>query len=325
MFTRRSLIKTASLALPASVFPAMALAGCAQGNYAPQVLEFDALGAPAFIKLERISERRAKMLFDAARAEVLRLESIFSLYQEASEISRLNRDAKLSPASLEILEVLKEARTLSEMTDGVFDITVQSLWQAAIKPDSAKEPSLKEGTSRANETYSRVDYRFVKLHSNSVSFARPNVTITLNAIAQGYITDRICFLLQKHGARSGLVNIGEFRSFGPKTWTLGIQDPHNPVEILETIELKNEALATSSHRGGYINDQLSHIIKPKIEDGSGKPKFISVSIVAASAMRADGLATAFTMMEFDDIKRVAKLAGVKRAILVKENREIIRL
>ncbi|WP_241484112.1 FAD:protein FMN transferase [Ruegeria sp. ANG-R] len=49
-----------------------------------------ALGAPASLRLEGLSDTEAAPIFAAVEAELNRLEDIFSLYRPDSEISRLN-------------------------------------------------------------------------------------------------------------------------------------------------------------------------------------------------------------------------------------------
>ena len=53
-----------------------------------------------------------------------------------------------------------------------------------------------------------------KLRLPKVRFALPGMAITLNGIAQGYITDRIATLLQDAGMGDVLLDIGEVRALG---------------------------------------------------------------------------------------------------------------
>lgn len=70
-----------------------------------------------------------------------------------------------------------------------------------------------------------------------------------------------------------------------KVWKIGIQDPSNKQEIIETLAIKNGAVATS---GDY--ERGAHIINPK----TGKPnkKYLSVTITGPDIITADVLATA---------------------------------
>ena len=298
----------------------MGLTACHQG--AEYIWEGEALGAPGFIKLRGLPAGEAERLFISAKAEIKRLENIFSLNDQSSEISRLNKQGGLKIASPEMIEVVRAAHEISELTGGAFDITVQALWNLAQFLKRAKVTS--EGAKKLwAEAYSRVDYRFVKATAQSVRFTKPGVAITLNGLAQGYITDKITRLLIKKGAVSGLVNIGEFRAFGPKAWNVGVQDPHNILDVMEVMPLKNASLATSSGKAGYLSEKMSHIFAPRT--GHKAPQFISASVMHKTAMIADGLATAFTLMDIGHIRAAAKQAGAGKVLLVRENGEIIRV
>ena len=57
------------------------------------------------------------------------IESALTIYQPASEISRINRDAAKQPVELseETFAILQQAITWSDRTDGAFDITAGPL------------------------------------------------------------------------------------------------------------------------------------------------------------------------------------------------------
>lgn len=288
----------------------------------PHVWQGQALGAPSSVKLYGVPLAKAKELFLASETEITRLKNIFSLSDTASEISGLNQHGVLEHASPEMIEVLQTAAHISDLTHGAFDITVQSLWNTAkhLTRVQISQEGIKQLWAKA---YDLVDYTYVKINGRHVSFTKPDVTITLNGLAQGYITDKITQLLLRSGARSGLVNIGEYRAFGTKTWKLGVQDPRNIMDVIDIISLKSAGLATSSATGGYLSAEMSHIFEPRT--GHNKPQFISASVVHKSAIMADGLATAFTLLDEGRIRNIAKKANVHAALLMREDGEIIRI
>ncbi len=61
--------------------------------------------------------------------EAERLENIFSLYRPDSEIVRLNHTGALASPAPEMVELLGICRTCWQLSDGLFDPTVQPLWQ----------------------------------------------------------------------------------------------------------------------------------------------------------------------------------------------------
>ncbi|MBL4871276.1 MAG: FAD:protein FMN transferase [Robiginitomaculum sp.] len=332
MTTRRSAIKLTGAALISGA--AFALEGCDQNTSYIQTWEGEALGAPASIKIVRVnskkgkpyglfvSDARVKTILQDARDEIARLEKMFSLYDPSSDISRLNRDGGLDNAPQEFIDILQSARTVSEYTHGAFDITVQSLWKTAEFLTRAK--LTKEGVEQAwAEAYARVDYQFVLVKNRRVEFSKLGVAITLNGIAQGFITEAVVTVLRKNGVNSALVNIGEYSGFGSRAWDIGVQDPNNMMDMVEIVKLQNASLATSSAKGGYLGEHLSHIFSPRT--GHKKPQFISASVVHERAAIADALATAYTLMDEDGIGKNWRDTGAKYILLVRENGDIIRI
>lgn len=293
-----------------------------------QTWEFTALGAPAFIKLATVDAPAAKRAFADAHREINRLERIFSLYLADSEISQLNANGALENASPEMLEVLQAAHTISKLSRGAFDISVQPLWVVAtqIQHNSFTQDEI---DARWQAARAHVDYREIHIKGQNVAFGKPNMGITLNAIAQGYITDKISALLSAKGYKNGLVNIGEYRGFGTKNgtpWTVGIQDPINILNTLDVFELNDLSLATSSALGGQIGENLYHIFDAhRSVPINQSPRFVSASVLHPTAMIADALATAFTIMNLDEIRTCAQHVGNVQGVLVQADGEIIRI
>ena len=103
-----------------------------------------------------------------------------------------------------------------------------------------------------------------------------------------------------------MVNIGENKGFGPQVFRVAIQDPRNVLDTLEIINLRNQSLATSAPKGGYIQDGVSHIFR-----GNGKLErpHMSVSVTHQRAVIADALATAFVHMPVRDIGKIVRTYG----------------
>ena len=61
-------------------------------------------------------------------AEIERLERVFALYRDDSEVACLNREGRIAAPSHDLLLVLSECDRLSALSGGAFDVTVQPLW-----------------------------------------------------------------------------------------------------------------------------------------------------------------------------------------------------
>lgn len=233
---------------------------------------------------------------DAALAEIDRLEGILSLYRPDSALCRLNRDGHLRAPPLELVEVLAHAEAVSRLTGGAFDITVQPLWDAAA-----------QGRGVTAQDLALVDWRAVEVSPAAVRLLRPGMRLTLNGIAQGYVTDRVADLLRRRGLGPVLVDLGEARAVGRhpdgRPWRVA------PGAGSEALELDDGmAVATSVPAGDGPN---------VLDPGTGAPAALweAVTVRAAGAMHADALSTALCLLDEASVRRVHAEAGVQAAWL----------
>ena len=259
-----------------------------------------ALGAAAEIVLYDPDSTRARRLTARCVEEIDRLEDVFSLYRPESAISRLNRDGRLAAPPLELVALLAEARSFSERTEGAFDATVQPLWHlyAAHFARPGADP---RGPAEAEHAKAQalVDYRAVDVEPAEVRFARPDMAITLNGIAQGYITDRVASLLQDAGMGDVLLDIGEVRALGRhpdgRPWRVGLRHASQPETVARTVTLIDRAIATSAGIASPFDasGRHHHLFDP----ATGRPAQAArqVSVIAPRATVADALSTALAV------------------------------
>ena len=111
--TRRRFIGiTAAMSVSALVSPTFAQNDSPQ----PMIWRGVALGANAELRLYHNNPAVAENLIQQAIAEVNRLENIFSVYRENSQISRLNRAGSLNAPSADLLAVLSQAQSIHSLT-----------------------------------------------------------------------------------------------------------------------------------------------------------------------------------------------------------------
>ena len=264
-----------------------------------------ALGAAAEIVLYDPDAARARRLIARCVAEIERLEDVFSLYRPRSALSRLNRDGRLPAPPLELVALLAEARVYSERTEGAFDATVQPLWRlhAAHFAQAGADP---RGPADAEIAGARalVDYRAVDIEPAEIRFARPGMALTLNGIAQGYITDRVAALLQDAGMGDVLLDIGEVRALGRhpegRPWRVGLRRAGlrraaAPETVARTVTLADRAVATSAGIASPFepSGRHHHLFDPAT--GRPAPGSGQVSVIAPRATLADGLSTALAI------------------------------
>jgi FAD:protein FMN transferase len=125
-----------------------------------------------------------------------------------------------------------------------------------------------------------------------------------------------------------LVDMGETRAIGGSpfggAWSVGLEDPAAPGQVLDRIALTDRAIATS---GGYGTEfdpagRFNHIFDAK--DGTTSRPYKSVSLVADTATSADALPTAFCLMPLDRTDPVVKDLGLRAYFLDRDRRRWIQ-
>jgi len=298
--------------------------GVRSGEVAP-VLRWHgtALGAPAEISLAHPDAAKARAVIGRCLSEVVRLEAVFSLFQGESEISRLNRDGRIRGASLDMRLLLAEAVRFGRLTGGAFDVTVQPLWELYAAHFAAQGPESDGPSERARAAaLRRVDYRQIEIGGADVGFLRPGMAVTLNGIAQGYITDRIAAILHNEGFDRVLANLGEIAVLKPPEgqtgWPVRIGDPDGRHDERDAMLLANRAIATSA--GGATRFDRAgrhhHLFDPRT--GRSAHRHRAVSVISRSAALSDALSTALAILPPAETEQLLRAAGAERAIFLRD-------
>jgi FAD:protein FMN transferase len=280
------------------------------------------LGAVGSITLHHPDPTIGRALIAQCLDEVERLENIFSLYRQNSELCRLNRDGMLVAPSLDLVRLLAASLQYGALSAGAFDVTVQPLYElyvrhfAAFPADEAGPDADAIGAALA-----LVDFCAVALHPGRIVLCRPGMAVTLNGIAQGYIADRVGDLLRQQGLRHVLLDLGEIRALGCRPdgapWRVAICPVHRPGiagPILRTAALADQAMATSAGVGTRFDrtGRHHHLFDP--HTGRSAHGFFSVSVIAPRATVADALSTAIAVMPAEAGRRLIRRAGVTAVV-----------
>lgn len=250
-----------------------------------------ALGAQSNMTLFHKNPTFAKKTLSICVNEIKRLENIFSLFIPNSSISELNKNGILKNPPKELVEVLSFANTISEQTNGAFDVTVQPLWLAYSKYFNKKD-KLQNAINKAKKL---ISYKNIQINEEKISFKKTNVQITLNGIAQGYITDKITNILRQKGFTNVLVDLGEFNSIGgyDKNRDWNIATPY--LKDISYLKLNNQAIASSGGYGTRFNKKYHHLFDAKT--GTSANYVNSCTVKAKNAMLADAIATSVCVMQ----------------------------
>jgi thiamine biosynthesis lipoprotein len=280
---------------------------------AAQLIEWrgTSLGALATIRIYHTDKTVAERLISEAVGEARRLQSVFTLYREDSTLCELNRRGALAAPPSELIDVLEACDAFWRLTGGVFDPTVQPLWRCYADHFSAHAgDSQATLVAKTQEALDLVGWGKVHFSRDRVVLARPGMGLTLNGIAQGYITDRVIARLRAAGISSCLVDMGEIGTLGTRAdghaWQVAAEDRQGSPS--SSFSIVDKAVATSGAYGfqfdarGYCN----HLFNPTTGKCAAPSR--TITVIADTATKADALSTAFALMQDEAIGSVARMA-----------------
>jgi thiamine biosynthesis lipoprotein len=258
------------------------------------------LGSPSRLLLYHPNRAKAERVVALCAAEIERLEQIFALYRDDSEVACLNRDGLITAPSRDLLLVLSECGRLSTLSGGAFDVTVQPLWDLYARHFFGAQAPAPEGPEprAVAAALALINWNDIEFGNREVSLRRTAMGVTLNGIAQGYVTDRIIGILRDHGFDQVLSDLGRSeigvlgRHPDDRPWQVGLADPRQPEKFALVMDLLQGSLCTS---GGYgtkfeATGKYHHLFNTAT--GASAGHYIATSVFAPSAMVADALSTA---------------------------------
>jgi len=258
------------------------------------------LGSPSHLLLYHHDHATASRIVGECAAEIERLERIFALYRTDSEITRLNRYGHIEFPSADLLTVLSQCQVVSSLSRGAFDVSVQPLWTLyATHFFGGIAPQAEGPSPHAIELVRKlIDWQAIELGPRRISLGQAGMGLTLNGVAQGYITDRVMNILREHGCDRTLSNMGcsEIKAVGRhadgRPWRVGLTDPRQPDTFAACVDLFDRSVCTS---GGYstkfeASGRFHHLFDPAT--GTSANHYIAVSVFASEAIVADALSTA---------------------------------
>jgi len=259
-----------------------------------------AFGTEIHFQTHGISESLFQKVSDATTTRLAEIDTLFSLYNPDSAICQLNRNGFLENPAQEFLQLIRSSISFGKKTKGLFDITVQPLWDFRQK---WKQASIPERANLEKEPWAQaialIDYQKITTTEDRISFAKPGMAITLNAIAQGHASDEVRNLLKQAGVKNALINIGEYAALGTapdgQPWPIRIRTKTN-TEVPKTLDA-DMALAVSAGYGHTFDPEgrYHHIFRPTTGDNP-KPES-TITVTAPTATEADVLSTTLAVAD----------------------------
>lgn len=294
------------------------------------------MGTSYRVKVVDAGESPAAELLAQEIGELLRHldRDVMSTYAEDSELSKINKAAVGETLSLSrsMSEVIGLALEINALTSGAFDVTVGPLvnrWGFGPAHASAERiPSQAE----IDELLSRVGSHYLQWDSQASTLRKDaDVYIDLSGIAKGYGVDQVAEYLDSRGFANYFIEVGgELRIKGYKpgnvSWVPAIETPVDSApQVYEVFYAKGQSIAVAGS-GDYRNyfDVDGVHYSHEIDPASGRPathNLAAVYVIAATAARADALATAFMVMGVEQGFALAQQNGLAAYFIMKSETE----
>ncbi len=261
---------------------------------------------------------------NAILAELAKVDSALSMFNRESIISRINQGENPETNNM-FNSVFKLAEQVSDNTGGAFDITVAPLvnvWGFGFKTGNPPTKAVIDSLRTI------VGYKKVALDNNHIIKKDPRVMLDCSAIAKGYGCDVVAQMLERHGIKNYMVEIGgEVVTHGISEkrlpWKIGVTKPTDDSlavdkELQTILNVKDMAMATSgNYRNFYYKNgkKYAHTIDPK----TGYPvqhNILSATVLAKRCAEADAYATSFMVMGLEKTKEVLKKQPELMAYLI---------
>ena len=260
-----------------------------------------AMGTVLEITLVGRDESKARAVLPELFALAERLDSLLTVYDPESELSRLKRAAGQGRRAVdpELARILALAKAYARLTRGSFDVTVGplvELWSEAARRGTPPSAAELAGASE------RVGWELIRVHADgSAEIEKPGVAVNLGGVAKGHALDRMLTLLEKRGIDNALLSFGQ-----SSTWALGHPTDapgwrllaRGPGErLLGVLTLENQALSVSGSLGQWVEidgRRYGHVLDPRT--GEALQRRRQSLVVAPDASLAEALSKALLVL-----------------------------
>jgi len=249
---------------------------------------------------------RAQKGADAAFARVETLNGRLSDYLSDSEVNRLSAAAgtgRSIPVSDDLWAVLVAAQRMARDTGGLFDPTIgplTRLWRWASRRGILPPPEARE------QAQARTGYEDLVLDAeNQTAYLRKHgMRVDLGGIAKGFAADEALSILVDHGLPDAVVDAGGDVALGEHAvWPITLAD--------SVVHLSGCGIAVSGATYRYVEHEgmrYSHILDPRT--GLGVTHQRTVAVIAPTAMEADALASAASVMNERELQHYNVCQGL---------------
>ena len=282
------------------------------------------LGTSRELKFIASTYEQAQQAEAAALEQIDADAKILSTYDPTSEASRwLKTKGNAVPVSAELYEVLDLFGQWRARTGGALDASAEVAGQAWMKAAALKRRPTSEELAAAVGTMQQEHWTLDPATRTATHLT--DAPIRLNSFAKSWIAGRANDrAMAVDGISAVVVNIGgDLVVRGRLSEEVSIVNPRSDGEndaMLARLTVSNMAVATSgSYRRGVEIDgkHYSHIVDPRT--GQAVDHIVSATVAAPNAADAGALATALSVLQPEESKRLAATVKNAEYLLIARN------
>jgi len=312
------------------VWPQVAGNGDSQG-----VVSTDAALSPE--QFQRQIQANIEQMLDSINAQL-------STYDPSSALSLFNATTSTDwiDQPTPIIDLLRAASTISEQTQGAYDVTLGGLvdlWGFGYDSNPGRDSGQKVQPEQVTARMDKVGYHLLQFSDDNQRLRKrvADLQVDLSSIAKGYAVDRIGDMFEDMNITRYLFELGgEIRTRGQagdnSAWVIALESPDLTdsgtasgaglsSSAITAISVENAHIATSGDYRNYREidgKRISHLIDGR----TGYPvtnRLASVTVMHQSTELADAWATAFMVIGADRALAMAHSSGLAVSLTLREN------
>ena len=263
------------------------------------------MGCDLYISIVTSNNAELDDTFNTCYLELKEYESIFSRFDEKSELSILNKNGELCASDI-FWEVFEVAEKLHKETNGIFNPLTQIEQFGYATDFSERDHFVKKEVINYDDDFSKIfinkEKKYIRLGTNQ--------KLDFGGFLKGYLAQKISRNIKDfHGT---IINIGgDIYSQGldenNEKFTFSIFNPITNQDIL-SIPLQNKTISTSGtyKRNWKIGDEtFSHIVNPLTKETANQ-KLISASIITDDGGLSEAFATTSIILGLEESIKLLK-------------------
>jgi len=256
-----------------------------------------AMGQSVHLMIFAGSEQEGQDACATALAELRRVESRLTLFDDASDLCELNRCAGRKPMRVDrdLGTVLARAAEFRRVTRGAFNVAVEPLMRAwGFHRPRTSAPTAAE----LAEARDAVAAAVVELDGNVARLPSGHTQLDFGSIGVGYGIDRALAVLRTRGVSRAFLDVsGDVAAIGAPPgepgWRVDIADPKHYGRTVAYTRLRDAALSTAANTESIVRYgalMVGHVMDPATGWPAGA--LTQSSVAARTSTAADALSTA---------------------------------